>query len=613
MSIGKKRDIIIIVMRMNWRKIWQKPGMNILGGFAIAGIAMGILILIFVVFIQPISSPEKIGTVHYREGPFVLWYQKDSPARLQHTAEGQALKQEYNTLITLLDISPKLIPTPIDVFIHDDVAALQASILKRENPSTHSSYAAPLDLLVGENPAVPLAELILAFGWGQCGSWILRTGMSLYAADPNRNFYAVVAALPARLFITLPELTSLAANGRLPESIYYQFDSPYSPATIQLSNFKSLYDITLYQAASPSNIPGLESASLVQFLIATHGGITAIRRAWGLGTTAELIHRIDPAPLAQISMAWRKNAITYGKNAPGFSYLQAYYLMGNGDPDGAWQKMQAWNQSDLSQEEILLKGRCAIAIGKFSAAAGLLKDLTNPQAQNELQGFVTLFQEWRAEEVNGVRILIPPEMSATSGQQLLTKIAGIYGQMRTQLSLSPAELPERLTIFLYPDEALQNRGVLLTPLSSTQNGTLHLVMTDDIPYELGQFLPGYAWGVSTYSHLLRAGIAVAISRNQALLVQQACNLRRSGNWVPLQMVDFDVTSAATVKIEAGVLIQYVLAQYGARDLRDVWVLTSPANRYLAFDTALKTVCNVTREQIEKKMFSSLLSCKGEQG
>jgi hypothetical protein len=69
-----------------------------------------------------------------------------------------------------------------------------------------------------------------------------------------------------------------------------------------------------------------------------------------------------------------------------------------------------------------------------------------------------------------------------------------------------------------------------------------------------------------------------------------------------------MASQRTVEVEAGLLLHYLLERYGGEALREIWIATSPLDRYLSFDTALSEVCATTREEIEKSLFSSLLPC-----
>ncbi len=590
-----------------FEKILRHPVVTLVGGLALGGIAIGIAVLILVLVIEPMATPELEGTVYYKEGDFTLRYQKDNPGREGHTALAEVLKQDYEELLDLLDVNPDLVPTPIDVFVHDDVSSMQTSISKRKSPEARSIYLAPLDLLVGEDPRGRLAELVLAFGWGRCGSQILHAGTRLYATEPKRDFHAVVAALPDRLFLSLPELIRAEERGRFPESIYQQFDSPYSPVSIAFSDLRKLFGLSVHGEVSPEDILVLEAASFVQFLIETKGGIRAVKQAWGRGSTVNLLNRIDLAPPEEMGARWYAAGIEAGRDAPDFPFLSVYYLLGGGFPDVAWTRSSTWHVEDLSQGEITLAVRCALVVGAFTEASALIFHLEEGEAKDDMQALLALYEGWTVTEAHGLRIFVSPQVSR-EGWPEVSPIEHVYESMVNRLSLAPRDLPERMTLFFYPDTETQGRGESLIPLSSEKNATLHFLPDDDAAYRMGEVLPIYAWGKDTYSRLLRAGVAMALSCDEDLLVEEGCRLRQAKLWFSLSSIDFGMASQRTVEVEAGLLVHYLLEKYGGEALREIWIATSPLDRYLSFDTALSEVCATTREEVEESLFSSFLPC-----
>jgi len=585
----------------------KKPLVALLGGLAIGGLAIGIAILILIFVVEPVATPELEGTVYYKEGLFILRYQEDSPGREDHAALAETLERDYGELLDLLDVNPDLVPTPIDVFIHDNVPAMQISISKRKSSEARTAYLAPLDLLIGEDPRGRLAELILAFGWGQCGSQVLYAGTKLYATEPERNFHAVVAALPDRLFLSLPELIHAEERGRFPESLYQQFDSPYSSASIAFTDLRSLFGLSVHGATSPEDILGLEAASFVQFLIETKGGIRAVKQAWGKGSTMKLLNRIGLALPEEIGADWHAVGIEEGRDAPDLAFLSVYYLLGGGFPDAAWDRASIWKVDHLSQGEITLAARCSLAVGEFTEARALISYLEEGETKDDLQALLTLYQEWTVTEAPGLRIFVSPLISQED-RLGISKIERVYEGMIDTLDLATSDLPERMSLFFYPDEETRDRGESLIPLSWEKNATLHLLPGDDFAYRMGEVLPVYAWGKDTYSRLLRAGVAVALSRDEDLLVKEGCRLRQERIWFSLSSIDFGMASQRTVETEAGLLVDYLLDTYGGESLREIWIATSPLDRYLSFDAALTEVCATTREEMEESLFSSLLSC-----
>ena len=595
---------------MNWDSLWHriknKPLLSLIGGFAIAGVAIGILVLLILLWVEPMSAPERAGTVRFDVDHFNLWYQKDGTGIANHRALSDDLQRDLNDLVKLLQVDPDLIPDPIDVFIHDDINAMQTSIAKRKDPESRGGYIAPLDLLVGESPRRRLAELVLAFGWGQCGSSLLKHGVALYASDPQRNFHAVIAALPQKLYYSLPELIVMEKRGKWSETLYEQFDSPYCPASIQFADLRNLLGLSVQGEASPEDIPALEAASFVQFLIETKGGIGSVKQAWGRGSTKDLLRRIDSASLAEIGVRWYATGIEEGRSGSDFPFLSVYYLLGGGFPDTAWIKCSTWHVQDLSQDEISLAARCAIAVGAFPESKALAYHLGEGENADEVRSLLALYDGWKMRETAGLRILISPQVASDAWTDL-SEVKGVFERMVEKLALAPDDLPERMTLFFYPDQQIRDRGESLIPLSSAKNGTLSLIPGNDTSYQMAEVLPVYAWGKDTYSRLLREGLAMALSSDPDILVEKGRRLRHEGRWFPLASVDYGMTAQETVKTEAGLLVDYLLDTYGGEALREVWVATSPLDRYLSFDTALAEVCATTREEIEETLFSSLLS------
>jgi len=137
---------------------------------------------------------------------------------------------------------------------------------------------------------------------------------------------------------------------------------------------------------------------------------------------------------------------------------------------------------------------------------------------------------------------------------------------------------------------------------------LHITTADDIAYDMAGVLPAYAWGKDTYSRLLRSGLAVALSYSKDELVEQACALHSEGTWIPLTRLDFGIADERIIKIEAGLMLWYLLDN-SVQDMREVWIATSPVGLYLSVDAALKRVLGKTRKEIEETLVSSVLLCK----
>ena len=570
--------------------------MAMIGGLLIGGLGIGIAIAILIYLVQPAATPELQGLVCYRTEEFNLWYPKDSSIKSGHSVLAAELEEELRDLIALLHVDPKLIPRPIDVFVHPDISDLQSSIMKRKGPNASSTYTAPLDLLVGEDPRPRLAELVLAFGWGDCRSQILKTGMRMYAADPNRNFHAVVAGLPDRLFLSIPQLIRLEEKNRFPPSLYDQFDSPYSPAAIvSLDAFKGIFDLRAENETG--SIPALESASLVQFLIEQEGGITGVRRAWGKGSTERLLARITPESITHLSEGWREAALASGMKAPDYHRWHSYYLLASGDPGRAYAEARKYLVGSADPAEIAIAVKCAISMGDFAAAERIAAGLTG-EVYAEMKRYLTLFHGWATASSGTIRVLAPDRATA---QEKVKTLQTSYQEVIRKLALAPAELPSQVTVFLYPDQATRAAGETVTPLPPEESAAFHLLVDDDAVLQLARTTPAYAFRMDTYSNLLRDGLAVALTTETADLVAQGRRLRQEGRWTSLYILDYGTSDPNTVRIEAGLMLKYVLDHFGPKAIRSIWIGTSPLGEDLSLDSAIREACGLSREELDKSV------------
>ena len=589
-------------------KLKKRPLLAMLGGFAIAGVVVGVIAIFALFWVEPMSAPEQAGTVHFHVGHFVLWYRKGASGLDKRDELSNQLQHDFDTLIALLEVDLNLIPDPIDVFVHDTVSDMQSSIAKRKSSKSRGGYVAPLDLLAGESPRQRLAELVLAFGWGQCGSTLLKQGMAIYSGEPQRNFHAVIAALPDRLYKPLPELILMENRGKFAESLYEQFDSPYSPASILFSDLRKLITLSVQGEASPAEIPALEGASFVQFLIETEGGIKAVRRAWGRGSTTNLLKRIDDEPIDDLGARWYAKAKEEGVLSTDYAYLNAYYLLAGGNPDAAWQQCKEWQEANLTEDRISLAVRCALTVGAQDKAEGFLSHMREGREKEELKKLVSMYAGWSKVEVDGMRIFVSPQIQADAWQGPEAAIDA-FKAMTKRLDLAPADLPERFTLFFYPDAEEKELGASLVHLSYGENATLHLVFSDNAAYEMGKAIPLYAWR-DTYSRLLREGTATALSSDAGSLLKEGRQLREEGHWFPLASVDFGMTFERTVEVEGGLLIDYIIDHCGGQALGKIWMATSPSGRYLSLDSALAEVCKTTRSEIEEGLVARMGAEKG---
>lgn len=597
----------MFAMRRLVRSVAHKQVAGMIGGLLIGGLGIGIALLMLIYVIEPSQSPELRGLVHYHEGRFVLWYPQDSPERNEYQQLAKTLHQAVDELVGLLQVDWELIPRNIDVFVHPDIAHMQSSIISRKSSQAGSSYAAPLDLFVDDDPRPQLAELVLAFGWGECGSQLLKTGVRMLATEPDRNFHSAIAAMPPRLVLSLSALIRAEETGHFPESIYEQFDSPYSPAMVSFAEMKSLFELQVNSQVDASDIEELEAASLVQYLLQMAGGIREVRRAWGKGSTTRLLQRIDSRSIEELGKDWNEAFKREGRIADDYPYFRVYYLLASGYPDQAWGEAKTWELERLTDKELLLVGCCAVSVGRFQQASEIMFYLEGEDKREQLRQYLELYNDWSVEELPGMRVFHNP--GKLSEGEDADSLLRMYEQITGVLELSAADVPERFTIFLYSDESSRSQGEPLTPLSTANNGTLHVLHGENIGYLLAEALPIYAWRREPYSKLLRTGLSLALTKSEQQLRLAGCELRSENRWFPLYRLDFGMADEKTVKAEAALLAYYVLTVCGPQDLQKIWVATSPLDRYLSLDEALVKVCAMTRDDIQRYLFSSFLRCE----
>jgi hypothetical protein len=432
--------------------------------------------------------------------------------------------------------------------------------------------------------------------------------MSLYAADPGRNFHGVVASLPSRLFRSLEELIVIEDRNEFPESIYQQFDSPYSPAFIQFADLRSLMELSAQRAISPETILELEAASFVQFLIEAGGSIDTVKRIWGKGSTDNLLGRIEWVSLDEMGNRWYSCAVHKGKNSPDFDFLSVYYLLAGGFPDSAWMMCSSWDRDSMTQDELAISCVSALRVGKFSHAKSLASKLENDQEKGRIDAFIALYDGWEVRQEGNLRIFTSPAISEASYPELL-ELEKAFDMVVERLALKPGCLPEKVTLFFYPDAESKGLGKGLFPLLPQDNATLHLTTGDDAQYEMVSIIPVYCWRKDTYSQLLRVGLSVALRSGRDKLISQGITIKSEGRWYPLGSVDFGMAPDEVVKVEAGLMVDYIIENYGGNALREIWIATSPLDEYISLDTALAKFCFTSRQEIEEVLFSRFAAWK----
>jgi hypothetical protein len=579
-----------------------------IGGLMIGGLGALLFVVLLNYVIQPQMSVETRDLYCVEGDRFNVWYHEDSPSRASYASLIATLEESVDELLNRLDVAPSALPSPIDVLVHDTAAQLQSSIVQRKSPMTTHTFYAVLDLFAGEDPYPRLAELVLAFGWGQCHSQLLYTGTIRVLAEPNRNFHAAVAAAPARVQRSVEDLIKLEAAGEFDSTLYQEFDSPFS-ASMALGSLEGI--ATFYKMfggegnlAPEESFATLQAASLVQYLIDCNGGLEALRSVWGPGFSESLIARIACGPLDDLTRSWLEAARAVGTVEEEYEYYRALYLFEAGELDAAYDLTRSWDKHDRTDESVLLMIRTALAVGAFERARSLIEEAEFVSAP--VEDWAAVFDGWDLLEAEGIRILgrgSEEELARWRVQALEAR-----DEVAAALGFSSAELPPRITVFVYESREACQSGRSVTPDVAAHQTAWHVVVGDDIVWALAETLPAYGYRINTASNLLRTGLATVITVDSDELVARGCELLVAGEWFPLWQLGLGAVSSRLLQIETGLMIQHLVDHHGLELIPDLWYATARLGRGMSIDSAILEYAGTTRREIEEQLLNSVLVC-----
>jgi len=579
-----------------------------IGGLFLGAAGAGIFVVLLNYVIQPQMSVETRGVYAVRDDRFNVWYHDGSPARAGYSELKARLEESLDDLLVRLDVDSSEIPLPIDVLVHDDPGQLQSSIIQRKSSlATYTFGAAVIDLFAGEDPYPRLAELVLAFGWGQCYSQLLYTGTTMLLADPDRSFHPTVAAAPSRLRYSLEALLELDANGHFSETLYQQFDSPYSER-MAFGSFESIAVFYSLFGDEGNLVPeedfaSLQSASLVEYLIQCSDGMAALKAVWGPGASRALFEQLASGPLADLGEAWHRTAIAEGQTGALYDYYRALSLFEAGEFEEAHRLTQAWGRGALTDEDVVLAARCAISVGEFEEASEWIEGAG--LSSGRPADWVALFSGWR--RVVGEDVSVFGDRSEEELTRLLAEVQEARERVATGLAFTEDELPQRITVFLYEDAETRQAGESVTPAASMHQTAWHVVLGEDVAWALASTLPAYAYRVSTASNLLRTGVATAVTVEAEDLAEQGCRILTDGEWTPLWQLGFGGVTSGQFRTQTGLMIRYLIDGQGLEIVRQLWRATSREGG-MSFDSAILELAGTSRRDIEQVLLNSVLVC-----
>ena len=124
---------------------WLASGL--LGGVLVAGV----LALVLIYVIQPLSTPETWGYETVKTEDFHVWFTEASPSFENRNEIIAELDEEFAELLDRLAIERSDLELPIDVFIHDSIPAMQTSIARRKSTSASTYFRSVLDISVNRH------------------------------------------------------------------------------------------------------------------------------------------------------------------------------------------------------------------------------------------------------------------------------------------------------------------------------------------------------------------------------------------------------------------------------------------------------------------------------
>jgi len=575
------------------------------GGLVLGGLGALIFVILINYVIQPQMSVETRDIYEVHGDRFNVWYHEDSPQRASYAELNRLLEASLDDLLVRLDVEASAIPVPIDVLVHDNTRQLQSSIAQRKTAAgTHTFYAV-LDLLGGEDPYPRMTELVLAFGWGECFSQLLYEGTRGILVNPDRNHHVAVAAAPAKLRFSVEDLLQLDASGVFEQTIYQQFDSPFS-SRLALSSFEGI--AAFYSAFGSGGIPeedleSLQAASLVEYLIDRNGGIDAIREVWGPGSSRALLERLTGGAIEDLTASWWETAIDQGTASAEYDYYRALYLFEAGSFEEAHRFVAAWNADDLSPAGLALTVRVSLAVGAFDEAAAWAEAAGG---DGQLAEWAALYAGWSRFEDDGITIL--GDLSEVEAGALVDEVRTGLASIASALALTAEQVPTRTTFFCYGDEVDRRAGSGVTPADNSQRTAWHIVEGESIAWALASSLPSYAYGIASASNLLQTGLAAVITIPRADLEATGCEIFLGGNWTPLWQLGFGGVAPDLFRTESGLLIGHVIDSQGLEIVPQLWRATARLGGGRSLDSALLEYAGTTRREIEEELLNTVLVC-----
>ena len=584
------------------------PLVWIAGALAAGVVAVGVLFLLQVLF-QPTQPAETEGYEIFEGERFRIWHAEASDVLAAREALESELARQLEEVARLLALSADEVPERMDVFVHDSVAEMQETLRRRAGFERTKLHDAALDVIAGNPLRASLAEVLLYFGWGESFSQAIYAGLLRYVTDPKAPFLLTVKAAPDRLRHSLDDLAYLEETGRYPATVYQQLTGPMAPGDVtSFLGTRSLITMPESIASSRSDdFHVIEMASLIQYVAENLGGLGRLKEIWGPGGCGTVLVRCDPVrELADLEADWERAVEDSGDVETLDSYTRARLFYEAGQLESSYALVQAWGSHPevhpLAERAFAV--RCALSVGAFEDAAAWTASL-DAGIRAEYERLVGIYDGWRRHETPDFSLFAPAD--AIDSSDLLLEIDAAYETMMRRVGLWHAEEILHPTFFVYSDVVQRNIGRNVGPSDSTNVNAVHLVLGDEVQFDMTERLLPRLWSWWPASPLVRVGIVSALSKSYDELVSAGIDLACSGAWFPFSSLAATLGDRHTLRTEAGLLFAYIEQISGLEGLRRFW-MARRVRELASLEGALQSFLGTTRAEIERSLLEDVLGC-----
>jgi len=591
------------------RWIRRRPLFYMVGGFVAAGVFGGILFILLITLVQPLKRPELRDRSLLSDGTFRIWYRPEGLTSSDALELQRTLHGELEELIAYLQIDRSSVPRPIDVFVHESLETLRESLSLRKSVNSRFITDAPLDLLADENPRGRLGELLVRFGWGRSVSRFLQLGIHLLLTYPDFDFHGPIAALSDQQLLTLRQLLDMERNGQVQQTLYNAYDSPDSPAfLVSLATLRALLHLQQGTGTVPVDLLTLEVGSVCQFII-DELGVDALKGCWGSGWTDKLLLAgTGFDSIGSLHDAWIGTARSQGKASANYPTWKARAALVEGRPEiaGDWVSRPT---EEGDPEAALLYALSSLAAGNMEAFADRQQKLRALDIEGGTLDWMNGLSGGISHRVDGIVAVGPKEHAAEIMD--ITQRAHEARLRLPELIGTPIQSSSQThTLLFYRTREGATTGARLFPVIKAIRSQGHFyldnenitqkVIEDLVPQQIAQ-----EYGELSYSHLLRAGVAHYLQGTREELLAEGVRLMEEGTWYSLSKLEVGVVDQRIVNTEAALMVDFILCEHGRSAFRDVWLRTASTGEFLSLDSALQSVCGVTRRGLEARLLDTL--------